>query len=211
MRTRVKICGITRLDDARAALDAGADALGFVFWPDSPRCVSMDAAAAIIRTLPTTITPVGVFVNQPFDEVARVARTVGLRAVQLHGDEPVEQCATLPYPCFKAVAVSPSTDPAQVAAWPAFVLPLLDAHDPVRRGGTGLTVDWEVAARIARLRPVILAGGLRPENVEDAIAQVEPYGVDVSSGVEERPGIKDPRRIRALVEAVGRADARKGS
>jgi phosphoribosylanthranilate isomerase len=209
MRTRVKICGITRLDDARAAVDAGADALGFVFWPDSPRCVSMAAATAIVRMLPPTMTPVGVFVNQPLDEIARVAATVGLQAVQLHGDEPAEQCASLPYPCLKAVAVSADTDAARVAAWPAFVLPLLDVHDPVRRGGTGRTVDWTVAARLARLRPVMLAGGLRPENVEDAIAQVAPYGVDVSSGVEERPGIKDPRLIRALAEAVARADARK--
>ena len=210
MRTLVKICGITRLDDARAAVDAGADALGFVFWPDSPRCVSIESAAAIIRTLPPTITPVGVFVNQAFDQVVRIASTAGLRAVQLHGDEPVEECATLPYPCFKAVAVSADTDPSRVAAWPAFVVPLLDVHDPVRRGGTGRTVDWEVAARIARLRPVMLAGGLRPENVEEAIAHVEPYGVDVSSGVEARPGIKDAQQVRALVEAVARADGRKG-
>jgi len=210
MRTRVKICGLTRLDDARAAVEAGADAIGFVFWPGSPRCVSIEAAAAIIRMLPPTITPVGVFVNQAFDEVARVASTAGLRAVQLHGDEPVEQCATLPYPCFKAVAVSADTDPASVAAWPAFVMPLLDVHDPVHRGGTGRTVDWGVAARIARLRPVMLAGGLRPDNVEAAIVQVEPYGVDVSSGVEKLPGIKDAQRIRALVEAVARADGRKG-
>jgi len=108
------------------------------------------------------------------------------------------------------VAVSADTDPASVAAWPAFVMPLLDVHDPVHRGGTGRTVDWGVAARIARLRPVMLAGGLRPDNVEAAIVQVEPYGVDVSSGVEKLPGIKDAQRIRALVEAVARADGRKG-
>jgi phosphoribosylanthranilate isomerase len=210
MRTRVKICGITRIEDARAAVDAGADALGFVFWPQSPRCVSVETAAAIVRTLPPQVTPVGVFVNQDFEEVARIGWTAGLKAVQLHGDETVEACASLAYTCIKAVAVSAETDPAGVAAWPAFVLPLLDVHDPLRRGGTGRTVDWDVAARIARLRPVMLAGGLRPENVEAAIAEVDPYGVDVSSGVEERPGIKDPQRIRALVEAVARADRRKG-
>jgi phosphoribosylanthranilate isomerase len=209
MSTRVKICGITRAADARAAVDAGADALGFVFWPRSPRAVTVEQAERIVRDLPTTVTTVGVFVNESVAEIARVVAAIGLRAVQLHGDEPVEQCTALPCPCIKAVAVSPALDADSLSRWPAGVLLLLDVHDQERRGGTGATVDWDAAARIARVRPVMLAGGLRPENVEDAIARVAPYAVDVSSGVEDGPGLKNAARIRELMDAVARADARK--
>ena len=209
MSTRVKICGITRAEDARAALDAGVDALGFVFWPGSPRLVSIDQAARIVRDLPWTITAVGVFVNQSVDEIAQIVSAVGLRAAQLHGDEPMETWGAVPCTCIKALAVTADLDPDCVAAWPAGVLPLLDVHDPVRRGGTGRTVDWDLAARIARRRPVMLAGGLCPENIEDAIARVAPYAVDVSSGVEDRHGIKNASRIRDLMDAVARADAPK--
>lgn len=210
MPTRVKICGITRLEDALAAVDAGVNALGFVFWPRSPRAVTPDQAARLTRDVPTTVTTVGVFVNQPAEEVAAIVAAVGLGAVQLHGDEPVAQWSSTPRPCIKSLAVAPGVDAETLRRWPYGVMPLLDVHDPERRGGTGTTVDWTQAARLARVRKVMLAGGLRPENVEDAIAAVRPFGVDISSGVEDAPGLKNAARIRALMQAVARADARAG-
>ena len=210
MSTRVKICGLTRAEDARVAIEAGADALGFVFWPRSPRAVSIEQAARIVRDVPMTVTTVGVFVDQPLEFIARTVAAVGLRAVQLHGDEPMEQWTAVPCPCIKSVPVSEGLALDRFAGWPAGVLPLLDVHDPERRGGTGATVDWAIAGQLARMRPVMLAGGLRPENVEDAIGRVAPYAVDVSSGVEDEPGLKSPTRIRQFMDAVARADARKG-
>lgn len=211
MRTRIKVCGITRLEDARLATDLGADALGFVFWPGSPRHVNPEHAARIIRALPAFVTAVGVFVNQPLDEIRATAALARLGVIQLHGDEPAATWAGLPAPCIKAVAVDEAFDAAGIAAWPAPVVPLLDAHDSTRRGGTGRLIDWRLAAALAQLRPVVLAGGLGPENIQDAIAQVGPYAVDVSSGVEREPGVKDAARLRAFVEGVATADARKES
>lgn len=199
---RVKICGITRLEDAEAAAALGADAVGFVFWPGSPRCVEVGRARAIARALPPMVTAVGVFADQPPGEVALVARTVGLGAVQLHGQERIADYDGLAWRVIKAVPVSPDRSPDAALALPDHVTVLLDAHDPVRLGGTGRTIDWTVAARVARARRVILSGGLRPENVRDAVAAVRPYGVDVSSGVETAPGRKDPARLRALFDAI---------
>jgi phosphoribosylanthranilate isomerase len=192
----VKICGITRLDDALAAVDAGANAIGFVFWPKSPRCIDPYRARAIAVQLPPFVTAVGLFVNQPREYVNAVASLVRLGAVQLHGDETPEFAASIAAPVIKALSV----DDAQ--AWPAGATLLLDAHDPVQRGGTGRTIDWIAAAAIAARRRVLLAGGLTPDNVADAIAQVRPFGIDVSSGVERAPGVKDHRRLKALFEAV---------
>jgi phosphoribosylanthranilate isomerase len=192
----VKICGITRLDDALAAVDAGANAIGFVFWPKSPRCIDPYRARAIAVQLPPFVTAVGLFVNQPREYVSAVASLVRLGAVQLHGDETPEFAASIAAPVIKALSV----DGAQ--AWPAGATLLLDAHDPVQRGGTGRTIDWIAAAAVAARRRVLLAGGLTPDNVADAIAQVRPFGIDVSSGVERAPGIKDHRRLKALFEAV---------
>ena len=200
--TFVKICGITRLDDAEAAVEGGAQAVGFVFWPASPRCIDPYRARAIASMLPSFVTTVGVFVNQPVDYVNRVAALVGLGAVQLHGDEPESQAAAIRRPVIKAMALG-SADAADAEAWPARVTLLLDVHDPVRRGGTGRTVDWTAASGIAARRRVLLAGGLRPEKVGEALARVKPYGIDVSSGVELSPGIKDHRRLKALFEAIG--------
>ena len=210
MRTRVKVCGITRQEDAWLAVECGADAIGFVFWPGSPRYVDPAKAAAIAHGLPAFVTRVGVFVNQSLDDMRRVARAAGLGAIQLHGDEPEEVWALVPAACIKAVAVGKAFEAASIAGWPASVLPLLDVHDPVKHGGTGRAVDWGVAAAAARVRPIVLAGGLRPENVEDAIQRVHPYAVDVSSGVEREPGIKDAVRLRVFFEGVARADAVKG-
>ena len=197
----VKICGITRLEDAQAAVDAGANAVGFVFWPKSPRRVDVERAREIASARPEDVTTVGVFVDQPLHEVNDVARRVGLHAVQLHGSEDSEYVRAMTRPVIKAVAVVGSQTP-DVNAWPSNVTVLLDVHDPVKKGGTGQTIDWTVAASVASRRNVLLAGGLTPQNVGDAIARVRPYGIDVSSGVEVEPGIKDHGRIKALFEAV---------
>jgi phosphoribosylanthranilate isomerase len=193
----VKICGITRLEDAEAAVDAGANAIGFVFWPKSPRFVDPYRARAIAAALPPFVTSVGLFVNQPAEYVNGVASLVRLGAVQLHGDETVAEAGRITRPLIKAIS-----EPAAHERWPAQVTLLLDTHDPERRGGTGRTVEWVVAARIAAVRRTMLAGGITPENVAEAIARVHPFGVDVSSGVEQAPGIKDRARMRALFETI---------
>lgn len=211
MRTRIKVCGITRLDDARRAADLGVDALGFVFWPGSPRCVSARRAAAIAAALPPLVATVGVFVNQPEHDIRAIAADVGLDAIQLHGSEPIEMWSAVPGRCIKAIGVGEAFDAAAVAGWPAGVWPLLDAHDAVRRGGTGRVVDWHRALELSRVRPIILAGGLGPSNIQEAIRRVRPFAVDVSSGVEREPGIKDARRLRAFVEGVAAADAARMS
>ena len=207
MRTRIKICGVTRSEDAQLAVELGVDALGFVFWPGSPRFVTAARAAAIAAAVPPLVATVGVFVDQPVDDIRRIADEVGLSVVQLHGDEPPAIWRLVPGPCFKAVNTAAGFDLASLASWPHGVYPLVDAPDPIRRGGTGRTADWTAAAAVARLRPTILAGGLDAENVRDAIARVRPHAVDVSSGVERSPGIKDANRLRAFVDAVAAADA----
>jgi phosphoribosylanthranilate isomerase len=200
----VKICGITRLADADAAIGAGANAVGFVFWPRSPRAIDPYRARSIAGALPPFVTAVGVFADQPVAYATGVASLVPLGSVQLHGAEGPDYVAAIHRPVVKAVAVQDrlAVTLERLVQWPAHVLVLLDVHDPVRKGGTGRTVDWSIAAEIARRRPVILAGGLTPDNVGEAIARVQPFGIDVSSGVEAAPGIKDHGRIKALFEAV---------
>ena len=193
----VKICGITRAEDAAAAVDAGARALGFVFWPKSPRFIDPYRARAIVSTLPPFVTAVGLFVNQPADYVTGVASLVKLGAVQLHGDEPVAFAESIRSPLIKALTLGDPID-----AWPARATVLLDAHDPEQRGGTGRTIDWGAASAVAARRPILLAGGLTPENVAEAVARVRPFGIDVSSGVERSPGVKDHSKIKALFEAL---------
>ena len=194
----VKICGITRLEDAEAAVAAGAGAIGFIFWPKSPRFIDPHRARKIAAALPPLVTAVGVFVNQPIAHVNGVASLVRLGAVQLHGDETPEFAAAVTTPVIKALSIGA----ANVRAWPARVRLLLDVHDPVSRGGTGRTIDWTAAADLASQREILLAGGLTPDNVAAAVARVRPFGIDVSSGVERAPGIKDHQRLRALFEAV---------
>jgi phosphoribosylanthranilate isomerase len=196
----VKICGITRAEDAQAAAEYGASAVGFVFWPESPRFVEPDRARAIIATLPSSVAAVGLFVNQPASHVNDVVSLVRLAAVQLHGDEPPSFAAQMTRPVIKAVSVDGGA-PA-MAEWPESVMLLVDARDPVRRGGTGVRADWMAAATLARGRRLLLAGGLTPENVAGAIAEVRPFGIDVSSGVERSPGVKDHRRLKALFDAM---------
>lgn len=199
---RVKICGLRRAEDALLAAGLGASAIGFVFWPGSPRFIDPYRAKPIIRVLPPFVTTVGVFVNQPQEYVMGVAGLLNLGAVQLHGDEPLDEYLRSSFRLIKAVPVDSRFDPGALERVPPHVTVLLDAHDPVRRGGTGLTIDWSRAAAAARRRRVILSGGLTAENVTAAIQAVQPYAIDVSSGVESSPGVKDPARMRALFDAV---------
>lgn len=202
----IKICGVTRPEDARLAAALGATAIGMVFWTASPRAVTMAQAEAVAAAVPAGVLTVGVFVDATRDQIAAVVRRVPIGAVQLHGRETPGFVESLPWPVIKAVAV-PSEGPLpDLAPW-AGVRVLIDAHDPVRRGGTGQMVDWARAAALAATRPVILAGGLRPETVAEAIARVRPAGIDVSSGVERAPGIKDQARLRALFDAVREVEA----
>lgn len=195
----MKICGITRLEDAEAAVARGAGAIGFVFWPGSPRFIDPYRAREIVSRIPAFVTTVGVFVNQPERDVNGVAALAGLGAVQLHGDEGPAFAAYIVRPVIKALG---RVEAAAVDIWPAHVTLLVDAYDPVRHGGTGEKADWASAAAVARRRRVLLAGGLNAQNVAAAVAQVRPFGIDVSSGVESRPGIKDSSKMTALFEAL---------
>ncbi len=181
----VKVCGITRVEDAVAAAEAGVSAIGFVFWPGSRR--------------------VGVFVNHAPAEMQAIAAESGIDVVQLHGDETPDRVTWWPGEVWRSASLDEID--GTVALWPAKVALLLDATDRQRRGGTGRTIAWERAAEVARRRRVVLAGGLAPDNVEEAIRVVRPWGVDVSTGVEEAPGLKDAARVRQFVEAVRRAGA----
>ena len=196
----VKICGITRPEDAVHAVAHGAAAIGFVFWPDSPRFIDPYRARRIAALLPPFVATVGVFVNQPAEYIKMVASVVPLTTIQLHGEEPPAFAESLSRPVLKAISAVDGTVAAEM--WPSRVMLLVDAHDPVRRGGTGDTADWRLAARLARERHVLLAGGLTAENVASAVAAVRPFGIDVSSGVEISPGIKDERRLAALFKAL---------
>jgi phosphoribosylanthranilate isomerase len=200
---RVKICGIRRVEDALLAAQLGAWGVGFVFWQGSPRFIDPYRAKTICRVLPPWVVPVGVFVDQPPDYVSAVASLIQLGAVQLHGNETLEAIEQLPHRVIKSVAVTSDFDATCIDGFPDRVGVLLDAHDPNRHGGTGTTVDWSKAAAAARRRRVLLAGGLRPENVRQAVDAVRPFGIDVSSGVERAPGVKDHDRMRALFAAVG--------
>ena len=189
----LKICGITQLSDALHAVEHGAGAIGFVFWSRSPRCIRPGHAADIIAALPAGVDAVGVFVNEAVDSIRAVIAQTGINTVQLHGDETPVYAEALGWPVLRAVALEQIE--AAFTVWPPETTFLMDATDPVRRGGTGNTVDWTRAAAAARSRRVVLAGGLTPENVADAIATVRPCGVDVSSGVEDAPGVKNPDKV----------------
>jgi phosphoribosylanthranilate isomerase len=201
----VKVCGITRLVDALHALQQGATALGFVFWSTSPRAIAPEAAREIIAALPKGVTPVGVFVNETAAQVRDVMNRAGITAVQLHGDEAPEDFAFLECPLLRSMTLDRTAEASR--GWPVDTTWLVDAFDPVRRGGTGTPVDWERAAIIARHHRVVLAGGLTPLNVEEAIRTVRPFGVDVSSGVETSPGVKDFAKVSAFLTNARRAFA----
>jgi phosphoribosylanthranilate isomerase len=197
---RVKICGLTRLQDALAACDAGADALGFNFWPGSKRYVSPAAARELIRALPPFVTTVGVFVDQPRDEIARIATELGLHALQLHGDESPGACAGWRLPVIKALRADATLSAARVAAYPVRAV-LLDTP-AATFGGTGVSFDWTRVGTLALPLPVVLAGGLTPANVAEAVRVARPWAVDVASGVEIEPGVKDATAMRSFVSAA---------
>lgn len=199
---RIKVCGIRRTEDALLAAELGAWAVGFVFWPGSPRFIDPYRARTIAAALPPWLVPVGVFVDQPLEYIAGVASLVRLGAVQLHGNEAPAMVERLQHRVIKAIPMGTDFDVSMMEAIPARAAVLLDAHDPERRGGTGMTIDWTRAAAAARRRPVLLAGGLRPENVRHAVETVRPFGIDVSSGVESTPGVKDHARLRQLFAAL---------
>lgn len=207
MRTRIKICGITRQTDASAAVSAGADALGFVFYPPSPRYIEPHLAREICRQLPPFVTRVGLFLDEEPGRVHEVAAQVGLDVLQFHGQEDPETCRAPGYSYLKAVGMRGLDNPAAYASRYADAQGILmDSHDLGQAGGTGKTFDW---TRVPTMRslPIILAGGLNPDNVCEAIQRVRPYAVDVSSGVESSPGIKDSKLILRFVSEVRRGDA----
>lgn len=202
---KVKVCGITNAEDALAAVEAGADALGFIFYEKSPRYVVPAVAANIIAELPPLVTPVGVFVNEGLATVRSIMDTCGLAMAQLHGDENVSYCRELARPAMKALRLRDRGSLLALAEYQGrggvrgFVL---DAFSELSYGGTGQITDWGLAAEVAKSTPILLAGGLTPDNVTEAIRTVRPYGVDVSSGVESAPGKKDHAKMRAFVDAV---------
>lgn len=203
MNVKIKICGITSVEDALAAVEAGADALGFMFYASSPRCVTTKQAAAIIRALPALVAKVGVFVNPAEDEVRRAIAECGIDTLQFHGEEPPEFCLRFGLKSMKAFRVQ---GPEVLGVLPKYsgITWLLDSFVPGTRGGTGHTFNWEIAAQAVKLGGrVVLAGGLTPDNVASAVQAVRPYALDVSSGVESAPGRKDAAKVRAFITAAG--------
>src|SRR5712692_11750144 len=212
--TLIKICGITNIEDARAAIEAGADMLGFNFYRPSPRFIEPEDARTMIETLraeikklPRTVTMVGVFVNEPAESIVRIAEEAGVAAVQLHGDESVEFCRELKTLLpdrflIKVICASGEAVTERATEYNVDAI-MLDAFDAELRGGTGRTVDWTLARRSGEAVPrLFLAGGLSPENVSDAISEVHPYAVDACSSLESSPGRKDAERLNAFVRAV---------
>ncbi len=197
--TRIKICGITNLEDALAATQAGADALGFVFYSKSPRYITPEEAASIINQLPPFVQIVGLFVNEPAELVNQISHRCKLGLVQLHGDETPEYCHQINQRLIKAFRVQTADDLKQIVGYADYGC-LLDAYCDSAYGGTGKSFNWEIAKEaVQRGHQVILAGGLSAENVADAVRQVQPYAVDVSSGVETTPGRKDPLKLQQFI------------
>ena len=202
MRTRVKICGITRPEDALAAVRHGADAIGLVFYAASPRNVSIACAAEIVASLPPYVSAVGLFVNAQPIEIEAVLRRVNLNCIQFHGDETPTECAQINMPYYKAIRVKSDTNLLQYEAdFEQAKALLLDAYTEKAYGGTGQSFDWRLIPSNLT-KPVILAGGLTVENVANAILQVKPYAVDVSGGVEVNKGIKDEMKIASFMREV---------
>ncbi|MBE0613712.1 MAG: phosphoribosylanthranilate isomerase [Burkholderiales bacterium] len=202
MRTRIKICGITRVEDARAAAELGADAVGMVFYAPSPRNVGLDQAREIVASIPPFVSVVGLFVNPTPEWVESVQQACALELLQFHGDEAPDFCGRFGLPYIKAARVRAGADLVQcLSPYQAARGWLLDAYDDQRYGGTGATFDWKLIPR-ELARPLILSGGLTPENVGAAVRQVSPWAVDVSSGVEAAKGIKDAAKIAAFIAGV---------
>jgi len=202
---RIKLCGITSLDDARRCVDAGVDALGFIFVPGTPRHVTAETAARIIETLPPFVTPVGVFWDHPAGQVKAIAEECRLGALQFHGDEAPEDLLEHRLPLIKTLKVAGAADLARMPEYRVAAF-LLDSPARWSEGAARPPIPWDVAAVAARRHPVLLSAGLTPDNVALAVRRVRPYGVDVNSGAEARPGRKDPAKVRRFV-AEARAAA----
>ncbi len=205
MSTRVKICGITRHDDAVFASEAGASAIGFILVKTSPRYVNPDTVRSIVREIPPFVTPVGVFAGVSRSEALATVAKSGIRAVQLHGDEDPKEFDDFPVPAYKVFRVSVEFNPEILRRYRGTAF-MLDTFKDGVGGGTGQTFDWNVAIEAKKYGRLILSGGISPENVGDAIRRVAPYAIDVNSGVERSPGVKDHGKIRQLLEAVREAE-----
>ncbi|MFI3137342.1 MAG: phosphoribosylanthranilate isomerase [Methylococcaceae bacterium] len=206
MRTRVKICGFTRVEEAVLAAKLGVDAIGLVFYPPSPRNVTIAQAQAIVKALPAFTTVVGLFVDAPRTQIDEVLANVSLDCIQFHGDESPDACALYAKPYIKAIRVQNDTDINALAAdYHAAAGLLLDAYHPDAKGGTGLAFDWTLIPKHCAL-PIILAGGLDSSNAKEAIQQCRPYALDVSSGVEIAKGIKDGAKMTAFLKEVNEGD-----
>lgn len=200
MNTRIKICGITNIEDACEAVALGVHALGFIFYPSSPRYISPEGAREIIKRLPPFVSKVGVFVNEDIQTVRSIIATSGIDTVQFHGDESPAYCSQF-VNCIKAFRVRSEADVAVLSSYDVSAF-LLDTFSEGVFGGTGQTFNWEIALKAKQFGNIIIAGGLTPENVQEAINIVKPYAVDVSSGVELQKGKKDPQKLRAFVSKV---------
>ncbi|MBN1307465.1 MAG: phosphoribosylanthranilate isomerase [Chitinispirillaceae bacterium] len=200
--TRIKLCGITRIDDAHTAAQLGVDALGFIFVKKSPRYITPENAAAIISDLPPFISRVGVFADEEAESIIAIAREAGLDTIQLHGSETPAFCRHFPYPVIKALGLRADFDMSSLTSYPVAGI-LLDTWSHGLQGGSGRTGDWNLARKIAdRYGRIILAGGLGPSNLEAALAAVRPYAVDLNSGVEIMPGRKNPHKLREAINII---------
>ncbi len=206
-RTRVKICGMTEPFEVETAVEAGVDALGFIFVKESPRAIDPEQAKEIIGQLPPFVDAVGVFMNEDPEVVGEIVNYCGLTVVQLHGQEPPEYCQMMPCRVIKAFQVRADMGPEFLEPYNDVVWAfLLDAYHKEMGGGTGETFDWTLVERLKPKKPLILAGGLNLDNVATAIKQVQPFAVDVNSGIENSPGRKDPQKIAALLRLVAKTD-----
>ena len=202
MTVRIKVCGITRFEDAKVAASIGVDAIGFIFYKRSPRYISPEEAAIIIKQLPPFVSRVGVFVDEDPEKVVGIARATGIDTIQLHGTESPRYCGKIPLPVIKAFSIEPETDLSLLEQYHVSGF-LLDTWASGQRGGTGRTFDWTIARNACvKYDRVILAGGLNPANLVEALESVHPYGIDINSGVEIKPGIKNPRKIHDAVRIV---------
>jgi len=199
--TKIKICGITNMEDAMLACELGADALGFIFYRKSKRYIDPEAARSIVSNLPPFVTIVGVFVNHPLDEIIAIKDKTGIDTVQLHGDETPEFCSLIPLKVIKAIRVEDDLDEDRVAQYPVQAI-LFDTYSDVEYGGTGKSFNWNILKDISYKGNIILSGGLSAGNVAEALRVVTPYAVDVNSGVESSPGKKDHMKLRKFIEAV---------
>ena len=203
--TKIKICGITNFRDAAKSLDYGADALGFIFYKKSKRYINPQQAQKIIKELPPFVTKVAVFADCPFRQITKITNELFINTIQLHGSETPEFCARFSYPVIKALRIKDSIDIQQVDSFATQTI-LFDTFSETSFGGTGKSFNWKVLEKLNTDKKIILSGGLNPDNIEISITTVRPYGVDVSSGVEKSPGIKDHKKIKKLIEAVKNAD-----